>query len=939
MAELKTILFTDIVRSVNLKSEMPGRSDSDRDVAFIEQILVPHRQRIERDLAGCGGRVVSTAGDGHFLVFSDTISAAQWAVEIQRSHRDEPIQTPQGSAVEVRISIHLGVPQVDPADANNFIGKPVDYAARLNDYATGRQILVSRSVVAVLEDAGIEGVKFHNHGKRELKGIGRIDVYELVYDGNKPLAMRARPREWVDRQWTVLPMTMGLSEFRDPTYPVDAGRWRLAGARPEPPGADGQRERRPAPATDVIPLRLGNYELEQRLGSGGMGDVFRARHSHFNRVRAVKVIKQHFVESGHDEVIRRFYQEIKAVGALEHPNIVVAIDSSAPTDDVHYLVMEYIEGVAADELVGKHGPLAIADACEIVRQAARGLAYIHEHGMVHRDIKPSNLMLTLSRTDLTGSASVGGAGGPAKPGDTVETPVVKILDLGLALLVGEDQQRLTVFDNRAMGTAMYMSPEQWKSSSVDIRADIYSLGCTLYHLLAGKPPFLESDFKPEKAHEREQLPAIERAPPIPRALWDVIKRMTAKNPEERYAEPSEVMAALAPFAEGNQLADLAREMIGSSPHERTHGMAKTETLVAKNVQSDTRPRTNASWRAQALSGISRQRLSKIAMRIAMLAAVVVIGWLALQATMRRESVERAMEARRHTLQVSAKFAAREILKEIDLRFDILGRLAADDELRKQMTAINQRPSDTDLWKRLEDWLGARKADNDGKATSDSWFINDARGVQVARSPRSEASRGENYAHRDYFHGQGVDLSPETKDLKPIQEPHLSAVYRSTSTGHLKVAFSVPISNGKKGKDREIVGVLAMSVDLGEFNVLQKDLPKGLEVVLIDLRPATIDGQTRRGLVLHHQRDEEAYREGQPPPWISVATLAEIEKHVHAAGIDPADNAVMLDDFEDEALTGGRHYMGAIQPVVGRSSEEPSRDVEWTVLVEEPLERE
>src|SRR4029079_17589081 len=119
----------------------------------------------------------------------------------------------------------------------------------------------------------------------------------------------------------------------------------------------------------------------------------------FGRVRAVKVIKQHFVEAGHEEVIRRFYQEIKAVGALEHPNIVVAIDSSAPTDSVHYLVMEYIEGVGADELVARQGPLVVADACEIARQAARGLAYIHQHGMVHRDIKPSNLMITLVRPD------------------------------------------------------------------------------------------------------------------------------------------------------------------------------------------------------------------------------------------------------------------------------------------------------------------------------------------------------------------------------------------------------------------------------------------------------------------------------------------------------------------------------------------------------------
>src|SRR3990172_1522272 len=143
MAELRTFLFTDIIRSVELKREMPGRSDAERDQAFIELVLTPHRERIERDLAANGGRVVSTAGDGHFLVFSDTILAARWAIGIQQSHRDEPIRTPQGGTVSVVISMHIGSPQIDPRDENNFVGKPVDYAARLNDYATGGQLLVA----------------------------------------------------------------------------------------------------------------------------------------------------------------------------------------------------------------------------------------------------------------------------------------------------------------------------------------------------------------------------------------------------------------------------------------------------------------------------------------------------------------------------------------------------------------------------------------------------------------------------------------------------------------------------------------------------------------------------------------------------------------------------------------------------------------------------
>jgi type II secretory pathway pseudopilin PulG len=322
------------------------------------------------------------------------------------------------------------------------------------------------------------------------------------------------------------------------------------------------------------------------------------------------------------------------------------------------------------------------------------------------------------------------------------------------------------------------------------------------------------------------------------------------------------------------------------------------------------------------------------MGIVTLAAVAAIGWLAIQATGRRESAQQALEARQDALQVAALAANREILKEINLRFDILRRLAADNSLRERMAQINRSPGNEALWNPLEDWLGARRADHDRDAPADSWFINDARGVQVARSPRSDASRGENYSHRDYFHGQGADLPEGTRNLKPIEAPHLSAVYRSTSTGHLKVAFSVPIEHRPAGGKRSVVGVLAMAVDLGEFDVLKRELPEGHEVVLIDLRESVIDGEQRRGLILHHQT-ENSYGEGQPPPWIGKDLLARIDEVLESGELG---EGAILSGYRDEALTGGKLYWGALKPVVERRPEEPPHDTKWLVLVQEPLGR-
>lgn len=898
MAELKTFLFTDICRSVDLKNEMIGRSVTERDVAFISQILTPHRERIEADLTEHGGRVVSTAGDGHFLVFDNTIHAALWAVGVQLSHSDQPIETPGGGKVEVRVSIHVGVPQVDPNDPDNFVGKSVDYASRLNDYAAGAQILVSRSVMAILDDIGLEGISFHSHGRRHLKGIGQVEVHELMYDDHGPRPLRQRPQSHSDRQWTVIP-TMGFE----------------GGSR----AASGSDVSLAAPPTLK---RVGNYELEEVLGSGGMGDVYKGRHTQFGRVRAIKVIKPQYVAAGNKEMIRRFYQEIKAVGALEHKNIVVAIDSSTPEDRLHYLVMEYIEGVSLDDLVHQQGHLSVPDACEIIRQAARGLQYIHRNGMVHRDIKPSNLMITLVDGD-------GMTSDPSIPHHAEGLQgVVKILDLGLALLNEDKHDRLTRYDNKAMGTGMYMSPEQWKTTSVDIRADIYSMGCTLYHLLAGNPPFFDSDLRPEKAHEKSSVPPIRTNDNIPRKLWDVIRKMMAKTPEERYATPAEVAMDLTPFTEGSNLVGLVRSYV--DPEQG--GSEIRRTRVESGAQVDT-------WLSRASHLYpSREWLVRRGLPITLVVGVFV-GLLWMMQTSKEAMISTVMQSEKGLLSKFAEEVAEErIGPEISKRFAILEQAAADPKLVKMVEEFDAGLVRQQLTEhQLEKWIKDLRRENMDTARSDSWFINNRQGLQIARDPFVEEDNSivtsfmSNYAYRDYFHGKGKDLPKDaTQGVEPITEPNISAAYVSTNSGKLKVALSVPIWSGKEvARPRTVVGVLSTSFDLGEFEVSNLSHAENKQIVLIDLREDFLEKTPKHGLILNHE---------QQSLWKKKTPLRIDPKVLDATAREEEDNFIA--DFHDPLSVDPRTtYWGVFEPINFQYKDSTGSTVErptgWMVLVQTP----
>jgi serine/threonine protein kinase len=276
----------------------------------------------------------------------------------------------------------------------------------------------------------------------------------------------------------------------------------------------------PARSTSHPPRVIGEYELGEELGGGGMGVVYRARHRRLDKWVALKLLPVHSRHS--EDAVERFLREMRAVGGLKHPNVVEAYDAGEQSGVV-YLAMELVEGMNLDKLVRPRGPLPVAEACALVRQAALGLQHLHERGLVHRDIKPSNLIRTVDGT-------------------------VKVLDLGLARWRVEAAGDLTG-PRQGMGTPNYVAPEQVRdAAAVDHRVDLYGLGGTLFYLLTGKAPFAHrTEAYAKREAQRGKVPTDLQVlrPEIPAALAALVSRLLAKRPEDRPQTAAEVAAALA----------------------------------------------------------------------------------------------------------------------------------------------------------------------------------------------------------------------------------------------------------------------------------------------------------------------------------------------------------------------------------------------------------
>jgi serine/threonine protein kinase len=268
------------------------------------------------------------------------------------------------------------------------------------------------------------------------------------------------------------------------------------------------------------------FQVLSKLGEGGVGAVYKAQHTFLGELVAIKVMKAGALAT--PQARSRFLREMKAAGQLKHPNIVRALDAEQ-MGDLLVLVMEHVPGITLDRLVKQRGPLPVDFACRCIAQAAQGLQHAHEKGMVHRDIKPGNMIVTPQEQE------------------------VKLLDFGLARGTRETARTYRTQIGAVMGTPAYMAPEQTTdASSADIRADIYSLGCTLYFLLAGKSPFLRDSLVSTMLAqvEEEARPVTEVRTDVPAGLWAVLAKMLAKKPENRYQTPKEVEEALRPFVAG-----------------------------------------------------------------------------------------------------------------------------------------------------------------------------------------------------------------------------------------------------------------------------------------------------------------------------------------------------------------------------------------------------
>jgi serine/threonine-protein kinase len=562
------------------------------------------------------------------------------------------------------------------------------------------------------------------------------------------------------------------------------------------------------------------YERTGLLAEGGLGRLYVARDTVLNRCVALKEIKPAHLDN--DEARRRFLLEAQVTGQLEHPNIVPIHDLAIrPEDGTPYYTMRLVAGRTLREAISEYHRRRNQGSTDRLEQTrlltafieiCQAIAYAHSRGVVHRDLKPENVLL----------------------GNFGE---VVVLDWGLAKVVRgmsadsglspvaptPELNSAETLAGAVMGTPAYMAPEQaaGQVDQIDARTDIYGLGAILYEILTGRKPH-EGATVPEvlgKAAAALAPSARLVEPSTPSTLDAICGRAMAREQDERYASAAEMAQEVQRY--------LADEPVLACPESWTRRLARWM-------------RRNRSWTLAVAATL-------VVVAVVMAVAAVRLAQMAHSERTARREAERF---RTQNLRTAATFASRTLAAEIDVRWRILEAEADNSQLRKWLLALQAgKALDPDQLKPIQDWLKDRFDQQSAAVKATSWFLLDREGTLVALSPFKEKVVGQNFASRDFFNGQGIDL-PAGWRGPPLTDVHRSRVFKSKADHQLKVAFCVPIraSAAKRG---EVLGVLAMSVELGRFDSLRLGLGAGQVVVLADTLGDHVESNGEKGLILHH----------------------------------------------------------------------------------------
>jgi hypothetical protein len=676
----------------------------------------------------------------------------------------------------------------------------------------------------------------------------------------------------------------------------------MAEERTEPSAA-------PAPAAgelDVPPTVVATTTIavNRRLGRGGIGDVYTASDRATGRSLAVKFLNDWAL--GQESCREAFAFEATVTSQLEHPNIVPVYVTGVTPDGKPFYAMRLIPGrTLAAAIAEFHDRRRGGDSAEARSErynellaqfalACKAIAYAHDRGVIHRDIKPANIML-------------------GRFGEVV------VLDWGLAARVDRDDkarssgEQSIVMPTMAVdsapaekrgvsGTPAYMSPEQHDGARrIGPASDVYGLGATLYHILAGQPPF-EGDVGAirDKALAGDVQPPSRVRRGVSHAIESVCLKAMARDPVDRYETPLELARDVEHY-----LADLPVS-------------AYREPLLRRAARWARRHRTVA-------------QLATAALLLLLLTAGTA-------AVLLKRMAGQEYQARQTALLMAARLAASTAALQIDSRWRILENEARNPDLVAALEAAGNGGEGRGRWGAIQQAVDEIAAAHSGSVDAESWFVCDSAGVQVARLPVADTI-GMNFAHRDYFHGGEADLAPGTA-AAPLEEVHRSSVYKSMTTGKLKVAFSAPIWNGPPGKPgRACLGVLVMAFDVG---VLFRSIDaiggwnasrNSYVVAVVDLRDDRTEGAPKSGLMLENPDLAAADAVASAAVQDARAPAAVVERLKAAAaarrriGSSPQDPAEFAFDVEVPTIA-------AAEPIVILGRPERLADVGWAVIVHE-----